>query len=73
MSAFISEVNALLSEGWECVPADAVAEVKPDSVLVRRAWKLRNGATHVVLVNNSEATWEAYCAECILRSKGGKQ
>jgi hypothetical protein len=40
-----------------------IKQVEPDSKLVKERYLLDNGAHEVVLVDSSEATWEAYCKE----------
>lgn len=58
--------------GW---PADAVGEIAPGHRFEVRAWRLRNGARHVQLIDETEATWELYCAELrerSMRSVGSK-
>lgn len=50
-------------------PADAIIELEPDHPLVVRAYRLRNGARHVDLVDGSEDTWITYCAFMAARSE----
>ena len=41
---------------------ERIKEIYHPSPLVKRAWRLDNGATDVELFDTSEAGWEAFCA-----------
>lgn len=48
-------------------PADFVS-IPTESDLEKAAWRMPNGARHVELIDETEETWERYCAEQVRKS-----
>ncbi len=63
-------MNAITNEGRTL---RRIARVEPDSALVVERYLLDNGSHEVVLVDDTEETWEKYCRELASRTDGSRK